>query len=98
MSDIEISQPVTISACVNFWIDRDEWLAMSEAERASLILDHVQTAGVRCDADVFHTPDGNFSATISGPEGDFEVYDPEGLVDLNGNATGGVSEEGRANA
>ncbi len=97
-NSIEISQPVAITANVNFWIDRDEWRAMTEAERAGLIAEHVASAAFRCDDDVFHTPDGNFSATISGPAGDFEIYDPEGILDLNGNDTGGFSEEDRANA
>lgn len=76
---IEISQELRISAAVHFWIDRDEWNAMSTEQKRAKLEDAAQTAAIRCDNDTITCGAGvNMSATIPGiSEDEFTVYDPE---------------------
>jgi hypothetical protein len=75
---IEISQELRISAAIHFWVDRDEWNALSAAEKRAKLEDAAQTAAIRCDNDtIVCSASVNMSATIPGiSEDEFTVYDP----------------------
>ena len=45
---IEISIPVKIEGAIHFWIERDEWEAMSDEQRKETLDDHVTAAAIRC--------------------------------------------------
>lgn len=81
---IEISQNVTIEASIHFWIDREEWEAMTDDQKREYIGDKIDSAAIRCSNDTI-VIDGsvNMSASVSGPDNAaidlaaVSIYDPE---------------------
>ena len=81
---IEISIPVKIEGAIHFWIERDEWEAMSDEQRKETLDDHVTAAAIHCDDDCIRvTADTTISASITDPQrgeadlSQVEIYDPE---------------------
>jgi hypothetical protein len=86
---IEISFDIKLSASAGFWVDRDEWDAMSDEQRAAYTEARLDDVAAMFDHDVVDVPsaDGSrmfFAASLVGPSRDelldgaanYSIYDP----------------------
>lgn len=81
---LEITLPIEVAAAVHFWIEREEWEAMTPEQRQDRVSDAVNLAYLRLADDCIRVdPATTISAMLTEPElggvdlSKVEVYDPE---------------------
>lgn len=74
MHDVEISIPIEFSASLAFWINKDEWAAMTDEQKKSAILDRVESVVYEMQCDVLRFNRATVSAEILKP-GEVEEID-----------------------
>lgn len=79
MNDIEISFDMKATVCGRFWIDRDEWNALTEDQRADCIQTFIDNANRAFDRNEMDIPGeaGGVYVHASGIDGEFSEYDPD---------------------
>lgn len=77
MSEIEISFEVKATVSGRFWVDRDEWAALSPDEKASRLEAFVDASNRAFDRNEVDVGDGSVYVHAVGVDHDFGVYDPD---------------------
>lgn len=76
-TDIEVSFDIKASVCGRFWINRDEWAAMSPASRNAKIEEIIDAANTTFDRGDIDVGPGLIHVNAVAIEGEPGVYDPQ---------------------
>ena len=77
MADIEISFDMKASVCGRFWIDAEEWSALSQAEKAAKLDAFIDSTNATFDRGDIDVGPGFVYVNAVAIDGDVGVYDPK---------------------